>query len=1177
MFSYYIDAANPYFPSGSIDLRYGISAELIKEKDKSKDPTYFTVTTDKRTYYFKADSEQSAKEWVKQLQKVIFRSHNDGDSIKISLPIDNIIDVEENPVIDFAETIKIRVIDNDETYAVDEYFFSFFSFGKDALEVLKVMTQDSSAQKALGGPSMSPAPSRRPSITVRKGSRLSMQLPDAPIQENVRATLSPMSPISPRVSGEFNRSTSFNMGRRSMDRGRQSFDKGRRSVSAASAVSFSRSRRGDKSPLSQGEKDETESYFTSSEHTHQSATIESLGTSEGSASQILSGSGVFSEPTLRKPPPQRSISGATINRLRRESQDTARSPSREHVRVHPPTRSQTEQSLLSRPSLSRNQTIATEKAAEEQAQKSSYSDSSALSGLMRAYPFRASAGFAGYIKSSGKRVTNLLGTSPMGYYEKVSGMLAGHTKHYTDADALMGEDHVHDADDDIDGLEAGRRFREHFALPDTEKLEAAYFGSLQRVLPLYGKIYIGSRTFCFRSLLPGTRTKLVVPIKDILNVNKEKSFRWGRPGMVVVIRGHEEIFFEFKSTEIRDDCTVTVLRSLDRVRFAHESVIFSQEEKEDAEVAAAENELLQEARQDGYADHDIQLPRKIDQTGTQESDGNHKDYADRSAEPDAPTILFDDPAASVLDFKPQESLRITCLTIGSRGDVQPYIALCKGLLAEGHKPKIATHGEFEPWVRKHGIDFAPVEGDPAELMRICVENGMFTPSFLYEANTKVSIALLRARYIANNVQFRVFVEKLLTTAWTACQDSDLLVESPSAMAGIHIAEALGIPYFRAFTMPWTRTRAYPHAFAVPNHKMGGAYNYMTYVLFDNIFWQSTASQVNRWRRKTLGLRPTHLDKLQINKVPFLYNFSPSVVVPPLDFSHWIRVTGYWFLDEGNTNWTPQPGLLAFIKKARDDNMPLVYIGFGSVVVSDSAQMTQNIISAVLKADVRCILSKGWSDRLDKKDANVSEVPLPDCIFQISSAPHDWLFRQIDAAVHHGGAGTTGASLRAGVPTIIKPFFGDQFFFGSRVEDLGVGIHIKRVTENTLGRALWIATHDERMKEKARVLGEQIRSEDGVGNAIKAIYRDMEYARTLIKKREPLTGNQASNEGDDDDVDADAEESWTFVEGDSDPEPTSPTIRSSMTGFTWDEMRSRSGSRRTSGMALGSLALKGSGR
>lgn len=293
------------------------------------------------------------------------------------------------------------------------------------------------------------------------------------------------------------------------------------------------------------------------------------------------------------------------------------------------------------------------------------------------------------------------------------------------------------------------------------------------------------------------------------------------------------------------------------------------------------------------------------------------------------------------------------------------------------------------------------------------------------------------------------------------------------MAGIHIAEALGIPYFRAFTMPWTRTRAYPHAFAVPEHKMGGTYNYLTYVMFDAVFWKAIAGQVNRWRKKELGLPRTSLDKMQADKVPFLYNFSPSVVTPPLDYSEWIRVTGYWFLDDGS-NWTPPEELLDFIRRARQDRKKLVYVGFGSIVVSDPAALTKTVIESVLKADVRCILSKGWSDRLGSKDATTPEMPLPDEILQIKSAPHDWLFSQIDAAAHHGGAGTTGASLRAGIPTIIKPFFGDQFFFGSRVDDLGVGICIKKLNVGAFSRALWEATNNERMIIKAKVLSGRIR-------------------------------------------------------------------------------------------------------
>lgn len=118
--SYYIDPSDLYFPSGNIDLRYGISACVSEPREKGKDATSFSIVTHQRVYNFKADSAASAKEWVKILQKVIFRSHNDGDSVKISLPVENIIDVEESPVIEFAETLKIRVIDSDETYAIDE-------------------------------------------------------------------------------------------------------------------------------------------------------------------------------------------------------------------------------------------------------------------------------------------------------------------------------------------------------------------------------------------------------------------------------------------------------------------------------------------------------------------------------------------------------------------------------------------------------------------------------------------------------------------------------------------------------------------------------------------------------------------------------------------------------------------------------------------------------------------------------------------------------------------------------------------------------------------------------------------------------------------------------------------------------------------------------------------------
>ncbi|OKL60787.1 Sterol 3-beta-glucosyltransferase [Talaromyces atroroseus] len=960
VFSYFADPSKLYFPSGHIDLRYGISASL-SDKEKGRETRNFTVTTDQRTYYFRADSAASANEWVKALQK---------------------------------------------------HFFSFFNFGQDAFEVLKALINGAATNR------------------IDKDPIASQVLKEVTEESNRQRS---ESSVSRDQKARFEAST------------------GGRSDSSEQPHEF----------------DGADSSISLQSHSDTIVT----------GSQILTRSDVFHSPTIQdglRPNPPLSGNSTGIQ--------LGKQPSREN---HQGVSKGSERNFVT--------------------ERRSYGPSApTIHEIVKAstYPLQRAAGFAEYLKSRSRQMSSLLATESMGYIEKVSGMWIGGGKHYAEGEDSALEQCL-DREDAETNVSFGDRFRAHFALPPTEKLQATYYGYLHRVLPLYGKIYIGTSRFCFRSLLPGSRTKMILPIKDIENVEKEKGFRFGYQGLVLIIRGHEELFFEFNTADSRDDCAVTLHHRLESVRFLAQSSILVQRDKDEADAAKAEQQLLQEAMQNPLIEDSQEV---------------HP--------------IFDDPRASFVNFKPTESLRITCLTIGSRGDVQPYIGLCKGLLEEGHRPKIATHAEFEPWVRKHGIDFAPVEGDPAELMRICVENGMFTYSFLKEASHK----------------FRGWIDDLLSSAWNACQDSDVLIESPSAMAGIHIAEALRIPYFRAFTMPWSRTRAYPHAFAVPEHKMGGAYNYITYVMFDNVFWRAISGQVNRWRKMELGLRGTNFDKMQANKVPFLYNYSPSVVPPPLDYPDWIRVTGYWFLNEAS-DWVPPPELSKFINKAREDGKKIVYIGFGSIVVSDPAALTRTVVESVQKADVRCILSKGWSDRLGDPKSIRTEVPLPAEIHQIQSAPHDWLFTQIDAAVHHGGAGTTGASLRAGVPTIVKPFFGDQFFFGSRIEDLGVGICMKKLNVGVFSRALWEVTHSERMILKAKLLGEQIRRENGVANAIQAIYRDLEYATTLTRQRAALSSTpysptaatdeqqqkQASREGEEPEDMEGEEESWTFVDDYTDTE------------------------------------------
>ncbi|KAL7904588.1 glycosyltransferase family 1 protein [Trichoderma velutinum] len=1061
--SYYQDATNLYFPHGHIDLSFGISASIT---DEDKEGVNFSVVTSHRTYNFRAESAPSAKEWVKSLQRVIFRSHNDGDSVKISLPIDNIIDIEDTQMMEFSDTCKIRVIDSDETFAIDEYFFSFFTFGKEAISVIKLLVENASAEGPTAGKVIaaqegeSSDQSSSPRVSggaFRNLARVDSALTTkflGPAQGLVPSTSPGSTSPSPHPSADEEGVLSLksSRGRRSSDNRREESDQHAEERTSSRIMESS------------------ESNLYSSIEEPSFASLTQSAFEDPSASQILRGSDVFQSPTMRH--------SQTSSRDYNEFKDKA--PESKQGQQVSAAVSQNEGSVYTGPVEPPRTSTPTLQSITK----------------MGAYPLQRAGAFADYLNKTGKRMSTLLATESMGYVEKVSGMWKGERKHYDEPAGLRPDEDELEEDDDGQIKTSNERFRAHFALPDTERLQATYFGYIMRVLPLYGKIYLSGRYFCFRSLLPGTRTKLILPLKDIENAHKEKGFRFGYSGLVVVIRGHEELFFEFRQAEIRDDCAVTLLQCLETDRHLQESVILEQEYRDVANAAAAERDALKIAAGDVFADRELQLAQST------------------ASLSQVPHILGDDMETSVIQFKSPHPMKITCLTIGSRGDVQPYIALCKGLLADGHKPRIATHAEFQGWIESHGIEFACVEGDPGELMRLCIENGTFTLSFLREANAT----------------FRGWLDDLLDSAYKACEGSELLIESPSAMAGIHIAEKLGIPYFRAFTMPWTRTRAYPHAFIMPENKMGGAYNYMTYVMFDNIFWKATAHQVNRWRNKTLGLPNTGLEKMQPNKVPFLYNFSPSVVAPPLDFSDWVRVTGYWFLDEGG-DYEPPQELRDFIAKARADGKKIVYVGFGSIIVNDPAKMTQEVIDAILKADVRCILSKGWSDRIttgrdEATGPPMAEPVMPPEIHVIKSAPHDWLFRQIDAAAHHGGSGTTGASLRAGIPTIIRPFFGDQFFFASRVEDLGVGVWVKKWGTKSFGRALWEVTRNERMIVKARLLGEQIRKESGVETAIQSIYRDMEYAKSLIKH----TDGQLEAEEDED-----TEESWTFIRGDE-PDP-----------------------------------------
>jgi sterol 3beta-glucosyltransferase len=326
---------------------------------------------------------------------------------------------------------------------------------------------------------------------------------------------------------------------------------------------------------------------------------------------------------------------------------------------------------------------------------------------------------AGAITDRSKRMSSRLATGSMGIFEKVTGMWQAEIKHY-DPTPGMPEDSSEGEPQPRPSAPVGgadpetfhRRFRAHFALPADERLVATYWAFFYQTIPLYGKIYLGRNYFCYRSMLPTSGRKLVLPLKDVESTDRDSTYK--RNGLVVTIRGHEEIFFDFTRADHRDDCGALLRLGIEAAKQA------SKQASAGTTAADAEYNWLRAARGEEQADRERNLLRRLGEKG-----------------PTAPPILFDDPRASVMSLRPEKPMRITCLTIGSRGDVQPYIALGKRLMQDGHHVRIATHVEFEDWIRGHGIDFKPVVGDPGELMRICIEYGMFTYQFLREASSKV--------------------------------------------------------------------------------------------------------------------------------------------------------------------------------------------------------------------------------------------------------------------------------------------------------------------------------------------------------------------------------------------------------------------------------------------------------
>lgn len=415
-------------------------------------------------------------------------------------------------------------------------------------------------------------------------------------------------------------------------------------------------------------------------------------------------------------------------------------------------------------------------------------------------------------------------------------------------------------------------------------------------------------------------------------------------------------------------------------------------------------------------------------------------------------------------------MNIFIITIGSRGDVQPYVALGKGLQAAGHNVTVATSNSFESFITDHGLTYGYLSNDLLDLL---------DPDLLDKAGNLFGMikTAIEMSKVANRIN-----EKLLYESWETAQQAnpDMIIYHPKALAGPHMAEKLNIPVALALPVPATvPTHEFP-ALGMPNLGLGGWYNKLTYNLVAKGY-SAYDKTVNAFREQSLGLEPMkgaamYMETSGGNPIPVLHAHSQYVAPRPADWNDYAYVTGYWFLDRLD-DWQASAELRAFLNAGE----PPIYAGFGSMSSKNPQKLAHIVIEAMKQANVRGVIATGWG--------GLDAATLPDTVFKIDHAPHDWLFPRMAAVVHHGGAGTTAAGLHAGCPTIIAPFIADQPYWGAHIHRLGVGpkpIHHKKLTVDKLAAALREVTTNPSMKEKAAKLGEKIRQEDGIANAIAII-------------------------------------------------------------------------------------------
>ncbi|WP_086824103.1 glycosyltransferase [Allokutzneria sp. NRRL B-24872] len=398
-------------------------------------------------------------------------------------------------------------------------------------------------------------------------------------------------------------------------------------------------------------------------------------------------------------------------------------------------------------------------------------------------------------------------------------------------------------------------------------------------------------------------------------------------------------------------------------------------------------------------------------------------------------------------------MRVLIVAAGTMGDVAPYTGLVPPLIEAGHTVAIAAYPRFAELIRACGAEFRELPGDPSVRGEWTqAENSSKAARGAAGKGLELGEAILEA----------------------AKQGADVLLLSMAAQPGVHVAESLGIPSIGVFLQPLFPTSEHPPSFLGVGGSLGGWGNRASAKAVMGVMGRLMSSTTMELRSR-LGL-PTRT-RAQLTEQhaswPVLHGYSPSVLPRPADWRPGLDVCGYFW--PAPSTWEPSQDLLDFLA----DGPPPVFVGFGSRNIEDAPRIAALVDEALGLAGVRGVVQAGWAELA----ASSSRT------FTVGEAPHSWLFPRMAAVVHHSGAGTTAAGLRAGVPTVGVPILGDQPFWAGRVAALGAGpkpLPYKKLTAQRLADSIRAAVSTPSFGVRARALSEQIAAENGAGAVVAAI-------------------------------------------------------------------------------------------